>query len=247
MPWLLDAIPSFVVAIPWLLDALPSFVTAMAWLLDAFPSFVTAMAWLLAAVPSFVTAIPWLLDAVPSSPIAMPWLLDALPLRPSPIRSLLLAAPSLVTAIPWLPVAAPSLRAAVPPAPVPIPLPARPSPWDHCYDGPMRRSLLFALPWLLACAGQIPEVVELKPGADDVEIVAEAPSPNAYKFVGEVTGLATGKDLEPAQEAARNDLRNKAAALGGTLVTIDSNVGEPVLLLGKTKVKLVGRVYKPVD
>jgi Domain of unknown function (DUF4156) len=111
----------------------------------------------------------------------------------------------------------------------------------------MRRALLFALPWLLACAGQLPESVELKPGADDVEILTEPPSPNAYRFLGEVTGRAAAPDLEAAQEAARNDLRNKTAALGGTLVTIDSNVGEPVLLLGKTKVRLVGRAYKPVD
>jgi hypothetical protein len=111
----------------------------------------------------------------------------------------------------------------------------------------MRRALPFALPWLLACAGQLPESVELKPQGEEVEIIAEAPSPNSYRLVGEVTGVAAGNDLETTQEAARNDLRNKAAALGAVVVTIDTNQGEPVLLLGKTKVKLIGRAYKPVD
>ena len=114
--------------------------------------------------------------------------------------------------------------------------------------GAMRRTWLLAFSWVLACAGgEIPESVELKPQAEDVQIIDEAPSPNAYKFVGEVTGQAAGKDLELTQEAARNDLRNKAAALGAVLVTMDRDVGQAVLLLGKTKVKLVGRAYKPVD
>jgi hypothetical protein len=111
----------------------------------------------------------------------------------------------------------------------------------------MRRTWLFALPWLVACAGQLPDTIELKPEAQEVEFATEVPSPNAYKFVGEVTGEAASNDLEQAQEAARNDLRNKAAALGAFIVKIDTNVGQPVLLLGKTKVKLVGRAYKPVD
>jgi len=111
----------------------------------------------------------------------------------------------------------------------------------------MRRSWLLGLPLLLACAGQLPESVELNAEAQQVEFATDVPSPNAYKFVGEVTGEAAANDLEQAQEAARNDLRNKAAALGAFIVKIDSNVGEPILLLGKTKVKMVGRAYKPVD
>ena len=86
----------------------------------------------------------------------------------------------------------------------------------------------------------------MPPGAD-VEIATEPPSPNAYQFVGEVTGVAAAKDIAAAEEAARNDLRNKAAAIGGVVVTIDSDVGQAVLLLGKTRVKVVGRAYKPVE
>jgi hypothetical protein len=100
---------------------------------------------------------------------------------------------------------------------------------------------------LLACAGQLPEKVDLLPQGENVEVAYETPSPNSYRFLGEVTGIDSSNDLEEAQESAKNDLRNKAAALGAVLVTIDQNTGEAVLLLNKTKVKLVGRAYKPVD
>lgn len=111
----------------------------------------------------------------------------------------------------------------------------------------MKWTCVFASAWLLSCAGHLPESIELKPQGEDVEIAAEPPSPDAYQLVGEVTGQAAANDIELAQEAARNDLRNNAAALGAVVVTIDSNVGEPLLLIGKTKVKLVGRAFKPAD
>jgi hypothetical protein len=104
----------------------------------------------------------------------------------------------------------------------------------------------FAL--LVGCAAeQIAEHVELAPAAEQVEFAYESPSPNAYKMVGNVRGVAAGVDADSATDAARNDLRNKAAALGATVVTIDQNIGEPILLLNKTKVTLVGRAFKAVD
>jgi hypothetical protein len=111
----------------------------------------------------------------------------------------------------------------------------------------MKRLALLVLPWLVACAGQVPAKVELKPEAENVEFAYEAPSADAYRFLGEVVGVAAANDEEAAQAAAKNDLRNKAAALGAVLVTIDQNTGEPMPLADKTKVKLVGRAYKPVD
>jgi hypothetical protein len=75
----------------------------------------------------------------------------------------------------------------------------------------------------------------------------EPPSANSYQLVGNVTGIAAANDLDSAQSAAKNDLRNKAAALGATLVTIDQNTGEPMPLQDKTRVRLVGRAYKAVD
>jgi hypothetical protein len=100
---------------------------------------------------------------------------------------------------------------------------------------------------LLACAAQIPDHVELQPQAENVEFALEPPSPGSYKLLGEVSGQAAANDVEVAQQAAKNDLRNKAAALGATLVTVDVNLGEPMPLQEKTRVKVVGRAYKSVD
>ena len=111
----------------------------------------------------------------------------------------------------------------------------------------MRRWVPLVFPWLFACAAQLPEKIELQPQAESVEFAYETPSPTAYKFIGQVIGVAASNDTEVAQASAKNDLRNKAAALGAVLVTIDENTGEAVPLADKTKVKLVGRAYKPVD
>jgi hypothetical protein len=111
----------------------------------------------------------------------------------------------------------------------------------------MRRALVLLLPLVLACAEQLPEHVDLQPAAEDVDFAMEPPSKNTFTLVGKVTGIAAANDLDAAQTAARNDLRNKAAALGASLVTIDENVGEALPLQDKTKVKLVGRAYKSVD
>ena len=106
-------------------------------------------------------------------------------------------------------------------------------------------SLSFLL--LVGCAEQIPDHVALQPPGENVEFATEPPSSNTFKLVGEVSGQGAAKDPDEAQQAARNDLRNKAAALGASLVTIDVDLGEPVFLQDKTKVKLVGRAYKSLD
>jgi hypothetical protein len=105
--------------------------------------------------------------------------------------------------------------------------------------------LLLVLP--VGCADQIPDHVVLQPAAEDVYIATEPPSPDGYKMVGQVSGQAEAVDPDVATDAAKNDLRNKAATLGASLVTIDQDIGEPVLLYGKTKVTLTGRAYKSVD
>jgi hypothetical protein len=107
--------------------------------------------------------------------------------------------------------------------------------------------LLLVFPLFLACASSLPDHIDLQPEGEKVEFAYEPPSPDAYKLLGQVTGRAAANDPEVAQTAARNDLRNKAAALGASLVTIDQNLGEPMPLQSKTEVKLIGRAYKPVD
>jgi hypothetical protein len=100
---------------------------------------------------------------------------------------------------------------------------------------------------LSACAEELPDHIVLQPAGEDVEIATEPPSVNGYQIVGQVEGRAEANDLDTAQQAAKNDLRNRAAALGATLVTIDEDRGEPVLLIGKTRVTLTGRAYKSID
>ncbi len=99
----------------------------------------------------------------------------------------------------------------------------------------------------LGCAHELPDHVVLQPAAENVEIAMEPPSQNTFALVGQVTGVAAANNPDAAQQAAKNDLRNKAAALGATLVTIDEDTGEPMLLQDRTKVKLVGRAYKSVE
>jgi len=111
----------------------------------------------------------------------------------------------------------------------------------------MTRFTALAFLVLAACAGGIPDHVELTPQAENVELAYEPPGATGYQEIGKVTGVAQGTDTDATTEAAKNDLRNKAAALGATLVTIDQNVGKGVPLTNQVRVELTGRAYKPVD
>lgn len=111
----------------------------------------------------------------------------------------------------------------------------------------MKRFAFLASLLLAGCAQGIPDHVALLPEAENVEFAYEPPGPDAYKEIGTVTGVAQGTDTDATTEAAKNDLRNKAAALGATVVTTDQNQGEAVPLTHQLKVTIVGRAYKPVD
>src|SRR5579859_8101843 len=97
-----------------------------------------------------------------------------------------------------------------------------------------RWSLAFLIS-LAACAASLPDHVDLKPEGEAVEVAVEPPSPHAYMLVGQVVGLGAARDLDVAQQAAKNDPRNKAGALGATLVTIDEDLGEPMPLEDRTR------------
>ena len=90
----------------------------------------------------------------------------------------------------------------------------------------MRRLLFVLVAALSACAQQFPDRVTLSPQAENVEFATEPPSKNTFKLLGEVTGQAVSNDPDVAQQGARNDLRNNAAALGASLVTIDEDLGD---------------------
>ena len=118
----------------------------------------------------------------------------------------------------------------------------------------MRRPSLLALVLMAGCAA-----TPLKPGAELVRVTHIEPT-SGCKWLGDVTGsqgnsfvgqYTTNANLETG---ARNDLKNKAAALGGNLVVlITERVGRtpdfgleggPV---HRTDVTLTGSVYRCQD
>lgn len=107
--------------------------------------------------------------------------------------------------------------------------------------------LLLALVLVPACVTEASGPVPLLPQAEHVEFAMDTPSKDAYALVGELRGEASDKDPDAARAFARNDLRNKAAALGATFVTADEETGERLFMQNKTKAVVRGRAYKPVD
>jgi hypothetical protein len=99
----------------------------------------------------------------------------------------------------------------------------------------------------VSCGEALPDHVVLKPEAENVEIATDAPSDDGYKPLGQVVGQASASTLDDAEQAARIDLRNKAAALGASLVTVDEDTAEPIPLSDKMKVRVTGHAYRPVE
>jgi hypothetical protein len=82
------------------------------------------------------------------------------------------------------------------------------------------------------------------PGADRIELVTREPDRDQFEFLGDVEGTAKG-DLSEATQNARNDIRNRAARLGATLVTIDTNTnGNAMDWTGRNQVVLNGRAFR---
>ena len=101
---------------------------------------------------------------------------------------------------------------------------------------------------ILACScSSIP----ILPGAERIEIVNELPNKSQYIFLGEVVGSQgtwiTGDwtSNENLIIGARNELRNKALALGGDIVVIQSSDSTNAYgSSGTTNTTIVGKVYK---
>jgi hypothetical protein len=98
---------------------------------------------------------------------------------------------------------------------------------------------------LSACAGA--EQIPLRPEAARIEIVKGEPDRKAFQYLGEVQGEAKASDVGEANTNARNDIRNKAAALGATVVVLDTNTAANAMdWSGRNKVVLTGRAFRPV-
>jgi hypothetical protein len=116
----------------------------------------------------------------------------------------------------------------------------------------MRRLSVLALVLTASCAA-----TPLKPGAELVRVTHIEPPTSNCKWLGDVTGSQgnslTGQYTTNAnlETGARNDLKNKAAALGGNLVVlITERVGRNFDLgldsetVHRTDVTLTGSVYR---
>jgi hypothetical protein len=116
----------------------------------------------------------------------------------------------------------------------------------------MRRLSVLALVLITSCAA-----TALKPGAELVRVTHIEPPTSNCKWLGDVTGSQgnsfTGQYTTNAnlETGARNDLKNKAAALGGNLVVlITERVGRNFDLgldsetVHRTDVTLTGSVYR---
>ncbi len=95
---------------------------------------------------------------------------------------------------------------------------------------------------LASCASTT--AVKLNPAAESVQIIKSEPDPVKCRFIKDVYGQAKSKDVAEGQLNARNDLKNKAAALGANLVTIDTNAAANAMdWTGRNQFALNGRAF----
>ena len=92
---------------------------------------------------------------------------------------------------------------------------------------------------------------QVKPSAQNIEIVNEAPDQTKCRYLGEVVGSqgnwATGDftSNENLVVGARNELRNKADSMGGNIVYLqDMKNTNAWGSLGTTNTTAIGKVYR---
>ena len=95
-----------------------------------------------------------------------------------------------------------------------------------------------------ACSPAVQEHVALMPEGEAVEFAMETPSKDAYDVVETLKVTAAGKTIDEATDAARNDLRNKAAALGASLVIADRTDTSQDIVREKRIVTITGRAFR---
>jgi len=60
-----------------------------------------------------------------------------------------------------------------------------------------------------------------RPGASSVKLITKEPPKERWELAGKITGESASDDTVEAAVTAENDLKNKAALLGASLVKID--------------------------
>ncbi len=94
---------------------------------------------------------------------------------------------------------------------------------------------------------------QLRPEASSVRLVINKPDTAQCKLLGEITGYPGNWGTEADEshnalmEAASNDLRNKAYAIGGNIIylqKVDDSASISWILSGTTSISLTGLVYQ---
>lgn len=94
------------------------------------------------------------------------------------------------------------------------------------------------------CAQEPKTPASLSPEGAEVAVAMDTPSPRLSRPVGKIRVSAAARGLSNAEQAAQWELRNRAAKMGATLVKIDDDIGEVVLLSDETRVTLSATAYR---
>lgn len=99
---------------------------------------------------------------------------------------------------------------------------------------------------LAGCMETLPEKAQLKPEASNIEVVSEPPNSDVYEAIGEVSAQMIGREVPDVFREACNELRNQAAARGGTFVSVTDVSSKAAWdMSGRTVMTVSGIVYRP--
>jgi hypothetical protein len=87
----------------------------------------------------------------------------------------------------------------------------------------------------------------LSPEGANVEFAQSTPSDKIAKLLGTIDVEGEAKEVSDAEQSARAELRNKAASMGASLVTIDNSIGQRAPFGDSIRVTLVGRAFRAAD
>lgn len=100
----------------------------------------------------------------------------------------------------------------------------------------------------LGCIGTASQIITVKTEAMSIELVKSEPDRTKYKFIGDIQGEALSGDVGVSTLNARNDIKNKAYALGADIVVLDSLAAENTMdYTGRSRVYLTGRAFKLIN
>ena len=82
---------------------------------------------------------------------------------------------------------------------------------------------------------------------ESVAIAYDTPSQKVAKLIGTIKVVNDGREADEAEQLSKVELRNKAAELGASLVTVDQTYGNRRPFQEGVTVTVVGRAFKAVD